>query len=265
MMNKNQHLSTSDYDRLLLHALSSEEQVKIEQHLVVCERCRTDHADYAADARQFSQEIFPRTVQRLRLATPGSFWGRLLQQRVVWILAPAMTAVLALVVVRGRLSDDGHRGSRSSAGDAIRIKGGEPTLRSFARRMQHVFPIQDGMELHPGDEMRFVVDSPRLQFLLLASVDGAGRVNIYFPYDGSQSGVIATGKPTELPGSIVLDTAPGPERVFAFYSKNPLLRAELEPVLKSLGASGPAAIRAKKLLPVKAGAQFTFLFEKAAP
>jgi hypothetical protein len=265
MMNQTQHLSTSDYDRLLLHALSGEEQVKIEQHLVACERCRTDHAGYAADARQFSQEIFPRTVQRFRSVTPGSFWGRLLRRRVMWIIAPAMTVVLALVVARGRLSNDVHRDSRASAGDDIRIKGGEPTLRSFARRMQHVFAIQDGMELHPGDEMRFVVDSPRLQFLLLASVDGAGRVNIYFPYDGSQSGVIATGKPTELPGSIVLDTAPGPERVFALYSKNPLLRAELDPVLKALGASGPAAIRAKTLLPIKAENQFTFLFEKAAP
>jgi hypothetical protein len=170
-----------------------------------------------------------------------------------------------LVVVRARLADDGHGGARTSARDDIRIKGGEPSLRAFARRMQHVFPVQDGMDLHPGDEVRFVVDSPRLQFLLLASVDGAGRVNVYFPYDGSQSGVIAIGKPTELPGSIVLDSAPGPERVFALYSNRPLLRTDLEPVLKRLGASGPQAIRAKASLPVKAEQQSTVLFEKAAP
>jgi hypothetical protein len=263
MMNQTNHLSTSDYDLLLLHELSGEAQARVERHLMDCERCRTDHAGYAADARQFSQEIFPRTVERVDRATPGSWVGRLLRPRVVWLLAPVVTAVLVLSVARGRLADEGQRQARTD--EDIRIKGGEPTLRSFARRMQHVFPIRDGMELHPGDEMRFVVDSPRLQYLLVASVDGVGKVNIYFPYDGSQSGLITTGKPTELPGSIVLDNAPGPERVFAFYSQKPLLRAELEPVLKALGASGPAGIRRKELPPVPAEGLSTFLFEKAAP
>ena len=263
MMNQTKHLSASDYDLLLLHELSGAAQARVEQHLMDCERCRTDHAGYAADARQFSQEIFPRTVERFNRAPPASWVGRLLRPRVVWMLAPVVTAALVLAVARGRRADEVQRQTRTD--EDIRIKGSEPTLRSFARRMQHVFPIRDGMELHPGDEMRFVVDSPRLPYLLVASVDGAGRVNVYFPYEGSQSGLITTGRPTELPGSIVLDNTPGPERVFAFYSKKPLLRAELEPVLKALGASGPAGIRRKELPPVQAEGQSTFLFEKAAP
>lgn len=275
MMNQTQHLATSDYDRLLLHALSGEEEGRIQQHLADCVRCRTDHAGYAADAQRFSQEIFPRTVERFNRATPGTFWGRVRQRRLVWLLAPAMTVALALVVVGARLSqdrlsndglsNDGNSGTGTTTDDDIRIKGGEPTLRSFARRTQHVFPVQDGMELHPGDELRFVVDSPSLRYLLVASIDGTGKVNVYFPYDGSQSGAIATGKPTELPGSIVLDHAPGPERIFAFYSKAPLFRADLEPALKALWSRGPAAIRAKDRLSVKAERQSTFLFEKAAP
>jgi len=263
-MNETKHLSTLDYDRWLLHALSSEEQGEIEHHLGDCERCRADHAGYAADARRFSQEVFPRTVKRLQRA-PGWRLGSLLRRPALWLLAPAMTTAIVLLVARDRLSDGGRRDTATGAENDISVKGGAPSLRTFARRMQHVFPVKNGMQLHAGDEVRFVVDSPQLPFLLLASVDGAGRVNIYFPYDGNQSGVIATGKPTELPGSIVLDTAPGPERVFAFYSKAPLLRAELAPVLKALGASGPAAIRAEQRLPVEAEQQSTFLFEKAAP
>lgn len=263
MMNQT-HLSTSDYDRLLLHALSGEERARCEEHLVACERCRADHAGYAADARRFSEEILPRAMARLPVRPRGSLRARL-PRPALWFLAPAMTAALVLLAVRARLADDGHGTAPMGTADDLRIKGGEPSLRAFARRMQQVFPVKDGSELHPGDELRFVVDSPRLPFLLLASLDGAGRVNVYFPYDGSQSGAIAVGKPTELPGSIVLDSAPGPERVFALYSSQPLRRADVEPALKSLWASGAQAVRTSTVLPVGAEQQITFRFEKAAP
>lgn len=263
-MNQGQHLSTSDYDLLLLHALSDDEQQRIERHLADCQRCRVDQEGYAADARRFSQEVLARAVSLLPQASQESFLHRLFRRRVVWVLAPAVMAAFALVVAHGKRVEPG-RGEEGSTAADVRIKGGEPTLRSFARRMQHVFAVHDGMELHAGDELRFVVDSPALPFLLLVSVDGAGRINVYFPYDGSQSGTIATGKPTELPGSIVLDNAPGPERIFALYSKTPLLRADLESALRELYRQGPAAIRGKASLPVKAERQITLLFEKAAP
>src|SRR6185295_5003137 len=109
----------------------------------------------------------------------------------------------------------------------ISVKGGTALLVAV-RRGERIFPVRgDGAgapggavsrsePIHPGDELRFVIAPARSPFVLLGSIDGAGHASIYVPYDGSASAPL--GGPlerVELPGSIVIDGGPGPERLFA--------------------------------------------------
>jgi hypothetical protein len=162
--------------------------------------------------------------------------------------------LVLLLWLRPRSSANGHPDEPSVA-----IKGG-PSLRVFARHNGRVAVVRPRSALHAGDEIRFAVEPAGLRYLLVASVDGAGKATIYFPYGGAVSQPV--GGATELPGSIVLDDAPGPERVFALLSEQPLVAADVTGALVDLGRRGPDAIRAASRLPV-AATQLSLLFEKA--
>jgi hypothetical protein len=144
--------------------------------------------------------------------------------------------------------------------DGILEKGG-PTLRLYALHQGTVAPVRARDRLKAGDEIRFVVDTSKRSYLLVASVDGAGQATVYFPFGGTSSAPIAAGH-NELPGSIVLDAAPGPERVFAVLTLEPLSSELVLRALEQLGRRGPDAIRAARTLPV-GGTQLSVVFEKA--
>jgi hypothetical protein len=137
------------------------------------------------------------------------------------------------------------------------------SFQVFARRADAVFAVHDGTELAAGDQIRFVVGSGGPEYLLVASVDGSGKPTVYYPYGGDHSGAV-TNEPSELPGSIVLDAAPGPERVFALITKEPLDAAQVTRALAALGARGPGAIRTTAAIDIPA-TQASIVFEKAAP
>ena len=86
-----------------------------------------------------------------------------------------------------------------------------------------MFEVGSEDALHAGDALRFVLEPVGRPYLLIASVDGQGKASIYHPFGGSSSARVAPQGMVEAPaGSVVLDTAPGPERVFAFWSSEPL-------------------------------------------
>jgi Putative zinc-finger len=237
---KSLHVSSFTLDLLHLDALPETDRQRVEQHLVVCPECRL-----AAESARASREAFARHVLPKGVPRP--------QRRRSWVpwlaLSSALAAAALLLVVRSRPPD-------------ISIKGA-PTLAAFARRAGQVTAVHDEDQLRAGDELRFVVVSERLPYLLVCSVDGAGKASIYFPFDGGESGRIDVRSRVELPGSIVLDDAPGPERVFALFSAEPMAAAQVDDVLRAIGRQGDAAIRGTKELPLTAGAQASVLFEKA--
>jgi hypothetical protein len=69
-------------------------------------------------------------------------------------------------------------------------------------------------------------------------------VSVYFPPEGGQSAPVGAGR-SELPGSIELDDAPGPERLFAYFSEQPLPAAE---VARALAAAPGAVVSGVKPL-----------------
>jgi len=101
-------------------------------------------------------------------------------------------------------------------------------------------------------------------YLLIASIDSAGTASIYYPYHGEQSGPVADAR-VELPGSIVLDATPGPERLFAIFTDEPIPVEIVMERLRAIGARGPEAIRSARALDVTAQTQLSLVFEKVTP
>jgi hypothetical protein len=241
-MNIEQHVSSFAMDLVQLGAVSAAEQQRIESHLAGCERCRL-----AVAAAQESRDYFERSVRARGLAklrTPP-------RRRWIWwlVASPALAAVVLLLVFRARPPE-------------FSIKGG-PAFAIYSRHAGQVSLVHDGDTLHAGDEVRFVAVSETLPYLLVCSVDGTRKASIYFPFDGKESGTVELRSRVELPGSVVLDEAAGPERIFALFSSKPITAADARAALQGIGSEGAAAIRRTQRLPVAADAQVTMVVEKA--
>ncbi|MCY1022757.1 hypothetical protein [Pyxidicoccus sp. MSG2] len=252
------HLSQLDLEAHALRALSPAAASHVEAHLASCQPCADALATLQATHRRFESDVLPRTLPRVR----ERLEARPAARPWTWLLAPAALAVAASLaaVVLLRPSgtvDDSRYG----------VKGGA-VLRVYAKRGDGVSLVKDGVRLSAGDALRFTVVPAGLPYLLVVSVDGAGAVSVYHPAGGTQSAPLpeSGNAPVELPGSLVLDAAPGPERIWALFSREPLRRADVEPALRALAARGADAVRASRTLSVAGvAAQDSFLLEKSTP
>jgi hypothetical protein len=145
----------------------------------------------------------------------------------------------------------------------LAIKG-DASWQVFANRDGQTFSVRDGAELAVGDRIRFAMLPGGAHYVLVASVDSTGAATIYYPYGGEMSAPIG-GERVEPAGSIALDAAPGPERIYAILSDQPVAAADVVAQLREIAAGGPEAIRATRTLRLAARAQLSLVFEKAAP
>jgi hypothetical protein len=244
-----EHVSTFDLDALELGALAPPQQARARAHLETCGRCQADLAETRAAADRFRTHVFPRTVEAAgRRRRPSAF-------RWLTLGAALAAGVAVVLLVLARPRDEGP---------ALAVKGG-PGWHVYARRGERVFAVGEGARLASGDQLRFALEPAGLPYLLLASVDGDGKVSVYYPYEGDQSGRLPSEMRIELPDSIRLDDAVGPERVFALLSHTPLPAAPVRLALRALGARGATAVRSQRTLPVAADVQLTLIFEKESP
>ncbi|HEU0032902.1 MAG TPA: hypothetical protein VFQ53_19855 [Kofleriaceae bacterium] len=244
------HLSSLTIDALAGGHLDDAEARALRPHLEACARCRDELATAEAACRQFTRDVLPRTIGRLRPRPARWRW-----------LVPVIAPVLAAAAIVLWLVRPAGRPARPVVDDDIRLKG-DLTFQMFARRGDAVIAVRDGTPLAAGDQIRFVVGANGPTHLIVASIDGAGHATIYYPYDGTRSGSVGA-QPAELPGSIVLDASPGPERVFAIASTESLDAAIVKHALIELGARGTAAIRDTRRLAVPAAMQASIVFEKS--
>lgn len=253
MMPAHPHLSSLELDALALESLPPPEKERVTAHLGSCSSCRQRSEELGALQARFSRHVLPRHLADTSWRpSPWAPWGVLLG-RLAPVLAVAGLA-LFLVLPREGVPEVPDLG----------VKGGA-TLQVFVHRGERVWQAEEGEPLSAQDQVRFQVESGGLPYLLVVSIDGAGKPNIYYPFNGLTSGPVETGTPMALPYSIILDAAPGPERLYALFSREPLQATRVRAELQKIGSGGPSAIRASSLLPIAAEEQVSFLFEKATP
>jgi hypothetical protein len=143
----------------------------------------------------------------------------------------------------------------------LRAKG-EASLTVFRRHAGTVTALTDGAHVDPGDSLRFTAQPAGHRWLLVASIDAAGRPSVYVPYGGHASASIDPQRPFEDGGSITLDDTRGPERVFALFSDEPIAAADATRALADIARGGWERIRSTSRLAVAAEFQTSLLLEK---
>lgn len=249
-----EHASQLTIDSLAAGHLSTVEAAAARAHVDGCARCQADLAAAQAACATFTRDVLPRTVATLAARASRPWWRIALP-----ILVPVLAAAALLLWFTSRTPSRPGQEPGDDTRD-IRIKGAT-TFHVYAKRGERVFEVRDGSRLAPGDAIRFVASSRTARYLLVASVDGAGTASVYFPFGGSRSGEVGRTR-AELPGSIVLDRAPGPERIFAVFSSEPIEADVVTRALAALGSRGADAIRTTRQLPVTAADQASLVFEK---
>lgn len=98
----------------------------------------------------------------------------------------------------------------------------DPTYVGVRGQALTIHHLQDGSlrpyddrELAEGDVLGFQVDPGLHSGVVLLSVDGDGVVSVYYPEHGDTPEKLSG--PGPLPGSVVLDGAPGPEVFVALF------------------------------------------------
>ena len=222
-----------------------------------CPDCRVAIGQARGEVASFVRVIGPRTLPAIE--------GRLARRRLVRFTAAGLAVVTAAALL--------WLANRPATGAATRLpviaaKGG-PTLHVMVRHGtgsgDHVFDAENGAHLVPGDAIRFVLDTEGGHYVLVLSVDSAGQINVYHPYGGDASAPIDTAaRRVVLDGSIVLDDAPGPERIWAVISDRPISVATLRVQLAAIRAGGASAIRLGADLMLPDARQASMWFEKPA-
>lgn len=243
-MTTDTHVSALMLDAFALGALDGDAADRVRAHLARCAACREDQRTAAALREHFATSVLPRGRPARR------------PRRWPWLAVPVFAAavVVLLLIVAPR---------RPPRPPELAIKG-DAGWQVFAHRDGRTFAVHDGTELAAGDQIRFLVLPDGAHYLLVASVDGGGAVMIYYPYGGEQS-MGVEGDRVELSGSIELDAAPGPERIYALLSDDPIEAEIVKAHLRDVAAGGAEAIRGTRALPVPARAQLSLVFEKARP
>ena len=253
------HASAIELDLLEAGALDAERGRRVNEHVEACETCRERQAELRAARNEFTTEVFPKTAPLLRRRS-SSAPAPLYQRASVWV--PILASAALLVLVFGVL-----RREREPSDEApmIQAKGG-PGLSLVVRRNGRLLGPNDApAALRPGDELRFVVLStnPRAHRLLIASIDGSGRASVYFPFQGERSGAVERMGAWKVPGSVILDATPGPERIFALFSENPIDARTVRKRLSDIGAAGWNGVRTTTRLELPSVEESSVLIEKA--
>jgi hypothetical protein len=258
------HPTALELDLLEMSKLPGPRAEQITAHVGACNACRRDLEQLRADRARFGDHVFQRSLPAVKERARRGFGRRL----GLWI--PAFAVAAAALILAPRLVL--HRGTSGALGTTepdLATKGGAARLTIVARAGGQTFRVgPDTAPLAAGTGIRFVVEGATQPYLMIGSIDARGQATIYYPFGGTQSAPIerahTAGRPTgEVPGSIVLDAAPGPERVFALLSREPLDASAVKGELARIGASGPAGIRAARALSIPADEQASALIEKA--
>jgi hypothetical protein len=206
----------------VLEALSAGETAPeaIRAHVEGCSACNSQLAALTAERDAFLRarpsERFLRQLERRAATSPAPApWRRLLPALAVCV--PLLAVVL---LVPRFLPQEG----------GVRLKGGSFQV-VVARGGDAPELLASDSLVRPGDALRFSYEAPEAGHLLVLELDGRGAASVFHPFGGEASAPLLARQRDFLPGSVVLDEAPGPEWLFAIFSPRPL---EAGPLLAQL-------------------------------
>jgi hypothetical protein len=196
-------------------------------HLERCPACRARLVERRARVTEFEATLAAPTWTRIQTEA-GLLRRRWRRAFPLALLGMATASLLLFVVPRRPPAASGPTPKGSALAEII------------CRRGDRTFVVGSGDEVAPGDALRFLPLPvwPEARFVQVGSVDGTGAYAPFYPPgdDGMSVALPARGAP--LDGSIRLDGAPGPERLFVVLSAMPLATRDVGRAARAHAAGG---------------------------
>jgi hypothetical protein len=206
-------------------------------HVERCPSCQARLAEMRKQGEDFMRYVFPATVGAVEEAAAR---GGPRRRWMAWLVAaPAVAAAVAVfLLVRPAAPPDDYVGVKGAGGLGLSV-----FLRSGSGAQLAV----DGQKVPAAAALRFKVRPSAPCRLWIVSIDATGHVSRLFPADGD--GGMELDRTTELPGGVVLDGQPGPERILAVCVPGPVPYAKVEGAVRSATAASAEAVRSLRQVP----------------
>jgi hypothetical protein len=215
------------------HELHGGGNPAIRRHLEDCARCQGRIVERATNLAAFRESAAPLWT---RIAAGAEERRRAGRRWRLFFQLPALVVALgaAALVLKARSAD-------APAVPYVGPKGGGP-VEIVCRRAAATFVLAPGDDVAPGDELRFRPRPvrPDARFIQIGSVDGTGRYTPFYPAAAGAASVPLPERGQALEGSIRLDAAPGPERLFIVLSAAPLPETAVRRAAEPRAAAGVA-------------------------
>lgn len=147
---------------------------------------------------------------------------------------PLLSAAAVLIIVLGA----GALLTRRLPETTWRTKG-NVALTLYVSDSSGQASVREGMVFYPGERIQFTYSCGKERYFILASLDEAGKLSVFYPTTGDSSLLLEPGSDLPLPHSIRLDDYIGRERYFAVFSEEPLsvetVTAEIQKEIRSAG------------------------------
>ncbi len=220
--------------------LSPEQMQTMKEHLSTCEKCRAISEDIRREYEAFEpqealnlqgikkriREAKTKSQKQAERAVP--FWRK---WHVPAVTMATATAAFLVAVLVGKPLHHTH--------PSVRYKGAF-SMQVFAKRGENHFLVKKRQPLTEGDALRFVVTADGPGYLMVVSVDKAGKVWPMYPFEDPQKHPrpwpVAKAGRHELPRSMILDDSLGREWIVAFFSPHSFDRRRLFAQLAKKGS-----------------------------
>jgi hypothetical protein len=210
-----------------------------ERHLDGCERCRARLHQRAGRVAEWDGALAAPAWQAVLARRRAALDARR-RWRLAWPAALALAGGMAALALVARPNPPGP----AAPAPYIGAKGRAAPAQIVARRDGRTFVVGVGGEpVAPGDQLVFrpLPVWPDARFIQIGSVDGTGAYTSFYPPASPAGGARSVPLPASgraLDGGIVLDDAPGPERLFVVLSAAPLAEADVRAAALADGARG---------------------------
>lgn len=225
-----EHLRLVDLRRLLYEEAPAEEAAAMQSSLQGCADCRARYDRLAEAQAGFLDSVRPELESAAILArleapaaAPPSKLAARWYERLGGGLVPALMAAVLLLAVAPVALDLG-----APEPPTTRQKGGGVGLVMFVKDGAGIHRGADGERLRQGDQVQFRYSAGGHRHLFVLSVDARGVLSPLYPEDPTESISVEAEGTHVLEGSVILDDAVGPERIFAIFSDGPVTFGELD-------------------------------------
>ncbi len=236
-------LTLSQLRALHLSELDSPAELALSKRASSCASCQARLRSMAEERERFLSETdvlkeSQAILDRLTAEPSSPGWRdtlAVLARPSIWgpVAAAAILLIIALPRLPNQTSDPLGNRTKGSKG-MVMPPPLEPNvaLEMYVKDSNGYHSGKSGEVLKEGDQIQFRYDAGGHRYLIIASLDGRGLLSPLYPDTPTESIEVRSRGLHVLDGSVILDDAVGPERIFALFSDTPIRFQELQAALQ---------------------------------